>query len=203
MDEDSTIPPITHPKPKPKGKKPSSSKKKQPPNIKKIDLFKIFFGFDSGADTQQELNQSYFNQMKKMSQPKLSKLERKINRIKKKELSSAKKTCKSRQDVCDWLILEMEQMARRSADEEVAIQLKIKSKLDDLNITGTKISSSGKLEKIQLKGELVSIRKFINTFFSYELAQVKKLLLEGVLIPKHKQHGNFAIVKRYISDYLK
>ena len=188
-------------KPKPKGKMPKPPKLSPPPDIECLDVFKAILDADAGAESWDDPEQTFQKYIHYLSKPQLSRLERRILRLKKKILDTDERRQK-KQEVCDQVVATIQQRFQRSNSEEISLDLDIKNKLDQLPIQDVRRSPSGRLQSVQINNRWISISKFIRQQFFQELQEIKKLLDEGVLIRYHQRYGSYGFIKKSLNKYL-
>jgi len=195
------IPPIDfHPKPKSKGKKPKPPKLKTRAEMETLDVFKTVFSADAGAESS-DPEEAFEKYIDLLSRPQLTRVERRIRRIKNKVLDTEEE--RQRRDfLCEKMSSAIHSRMETSAEQETLLKVSIKEKLDNLSIVDLERTRSGSLKAVRVDGQWLSIRALIQRELSEELARAQKLLEEGILVRYHRRYGAAAFIKRCISEYL-
>ncbi len=200
------IPPVfrgpKHPKPKFKGKKSSLGKFNLGPSIKSLDVFKANLSADAGAESSHDSSDSLAAYIQSLSGSQLSRLERMINKIRDKMLSS-KEEHKSRYAICDEVTMVITERVERSAVHEAQLTDELRDMLSQLSITAAERSKRGSLKRICVDGRWQSIESFIKRAFREQVECLSTWIANDEIIRPQCQYGPVGMIKRYIDRLLR
>ena len=182
---------IPIPKPKPKGKNPKAKKIKKAAG-KKFDIFETLFESDAGSESSRQ-SASYYEEIQKLSKPQLTKLEKKVQNIRRSLIKSRKKT-KEPEKRCSQIIGWIDDRMKYSQIHEELLMKMIRKKVKRYEIAPT--SSP---DHFTVKKEKYSFRRLSRHYFKEELEQIEKDLESGVLLSPHRGHGAPGILKHLIN----
>lgn len=191
---------ISHPKAKPKGKY-KTPKLREHEDVGNLDFFKVILGADAGADSSSYPNQNLEEEIKKLTQSQLSKLEKLVQSVQKRILNKKIKE-KKRKDKCHQMRDAIAQRTVISTQTEAEIALEIRKKLKKLPITKIDRDSKGKIKGVQIKGKSFSLKRLIRNYFDATCTRVAQLLESGQLIRIRKSQRIEYMIEKIILLYL-
>lgn len=196
------IPPPISPiiKPKSKGKKAKPKKLKPPPEMEKLDVFLVELEADAGEERSDQSADDFGAIIKSMSKAQLSKLEKRIAKIRDQILEDGSKS--KRKKRCNQAVALISNVLENSKAEESKINLILQSKIDQLHISQIETNKKGDPSLIFLKNKKYTINRFIKIFLHSEFTYVQESFQQKKMIRTHRNHGAHAYIKRYLKNYL-
>ncbi len=173
--------------PKSKGKKHKTPTFDPGPDIEVLDVFKTTLEGDAGSESE-ELE----HQLSDLSKAKLSRLERKIERIRGSSLKNQKLLEKKKKRVKAAI----SKKVKRSQQQEVRLVIRIETHLRRMK--GCKMIG----KRIYCKEQSFSLRRFCETYFLKEILQYNSRVSQGKIIPDRQGLTGGGFVRRVVRNFL-
>lgn len=184
----------------PKPKPPTPTKKAKimgkGKDKKKFDPFETILHADAGSEGSGLGSETLDEEIEKLTKGQIDKLERKIIGVRNRTLAIEEESNAHNHSLA--VLTAIERRKRKAIQKEAALTLEVETRLNTLQIEEVYYSDQKRVEKIKVKGEILSTSRFIRKYLQNEKTKIQQMKNDRSLLRWRQNESAEAIIERMI-----